>query len=145
MSDLEIRFVPIKIGPRTQKDLQKLHSSKLTGVNWEFHGRSYPLFFRSFLQKSPIPLGAGGSHLLILATWEAEIGRIIVQDQPRQIVWEIPSLEQPEQRQTGGVAQEIECLLCKHRALSSNPTLIKKKNKSFQPHYDFVVKFIVGF
>jgi hypothetical protein len=30
---------------------------------------------------------------VILATWEAEIGRIAVQGQSRQVVYEIPSLK----------------------------------------------------
>jgi hypothetical protein len=36
--------------------------------------------------------------LIILATWEAEIGRIVVQSQPRQIVWEILSRKYPTQK-----------------------------------------------
>jgi hypothetical protein len=27
------------------------------------------------------------------------------------------------------ISQAVECLLCKHEALSSNPSFIKKKNK----------------
>jgi hypothetical protein len=30
---------------------------------------------------------------------------------------------------TGGVAQAVECLLCKREVLSSNPSLAKKKKK----------------
>jgi hypothetical protein len=37
------------------------------------------------------------AHFCNPSTWEAEIGRVIVQGQPRQIVQEIPSLKQPEQ------------------------------------------------
>jgi hypothetical protein len=55
---------------------------------------------------------------VILATWEAEIGRIIVQGQPGKIVQEIPS----PNNQTKGVAQAIEHLC---EALSSK----KKKKK----------------
>jgi hypothetical protein len=32
-------------------------------------------------------------------------------------------------KETGGVAQEWECLLCKHEVLNSNPSLTKKKKK----------------
>jgi hypothetical protein len=35
-----------------------------------------------------IKLGTGGSRLYILVTWEAEIRRIVVRGQPRQIVCE---------------------------------------------------------
>jgi hypothetical protein len=42
---------------------------------------------------------------VILATQEAEIRRIMVQSQPRQIVWETLSQENPSQRRAGGVAQ----------------------------------------
>jgi hypothetical protein len=34
---------------------------------------------------------------VILATWEAEIRRIRIQDKPRQIVHKIPSPKQPEE------------------------------------------------
>jgi hypothetical protein len=57
-----------------------------------------------------------------LATWEAEIRRIGVRGQPGQI----PSPNQSE-KWTGGVAQTIECLLCKYEALNSNPSPTKKK------------------
>jgi hypothetical protein len=32
---------------------------------------------------------------------------------------------------TGGVAQVVECLLCKYEALISNPSLNKKKKKEY--------------
>jgi hypothetical protein len=34
---------------------------------------------------------------VILATWGAEIRRIMVQGQPRKIAWKTPSPKQPEQ------------------------------------------------
>jgi hypothetical protein len=62
----------------------------------------------------------------ILATWEDEIGRIVVQGQSGQLVHETPSTKQPEQKRTGGVTKAVEHLLCKHEALSSNPSPTKK-------------------
>jgi hypothetical protein len=60
----------------------------------------------------------------ILATWEAEIRRVMVQGQSGQIVHETPSPKITMAKWTGGVA-----LLCKHRALSSNTGPTKKKGK----------------
>jgi hypothetical protein len=42
---------------------------------------------------------------VILATQEAEIRRIVVQGQPRQIVCETLSRKYPTQKRAGGVAQ----------------------------------------
>jgi hypothetical protein len=39
---------------------------------------------------------------IILATWEAEIGRIVVPGQPRQIIWKTLSPKQPRVKWTGG-------------------------------------------
>jgi hypothetical protein len=61
---------------------------------------------------------------VIPATWEAEIKRIVVQGQSRQIVQETPS-----PKWTGGMAQVVECQLCKWKALSSNPNPTKKNLK----------------
>jgi hypothetical protein len=44
---------------------------------------------------------------IILATQEAEIRRILVQNQPRQIVHETLSQKNPSQKRAGGVAQGI--------------------------------------
>jgi hypothetical protein len=62
----------------------------------------------------------------ILATWEAEIRRIVVQGQPRQKVHEIPISKITRGKWTGGVVQAVQLLLCKHEALSSNPSPTKK-------------------
>jgi hypothetical protein len=48
---------------------------------------------------------------VILAIQESEIRRIIVQSQPRQIVFETLSQKYPTQNRAGGVAQVVECLL----------------------------------
>jgi hypothetical protein len=45
-----------------------------------------------------------------LATWEAEIGRILVQAQARQIVLETPISKTTRTTWTGGVAQAVEYL-----------------------------------
>jgi hypothetical protein len=65
---------------------------------------------------------------IILATKEAEIRRITAQDQSRQIVLETLSPKYLEEKWTGGVAQVAEHLLCKHEALSSNPSSNSNKN-----------------
>jgi hypothetical protein len=70
-------------------------------------------------------IGAGLTPV-ILATWEIEIRRIVVQGLPRQIVVR-PHLQKiTRARWTGGVAQAIEHLLCKCKALISNRSPIQK-------------------
>jgi hypothetical protein len=69
---------------------------------------------------------------LILANWEAEIWRIMVQGQPRQTVHETPISKITRAKWTGGVTQAVEHLLCKHKTLSSNPSPTKKKKKKPQ-------------
>jgi hypothetical protein len=44
---------------------------------------------------------------VILATQEAEIRRIIVLSQPRQIAQDIPSQENLSQKRAGGIAQDV--------------------------------------
>jgi hypothetical protein len=48
---------------------------------------------------------------VILSTWEAEIGRILVQGQPGQIVHETPISKITRGKWIGGVAQGVVCLL----------------------------------
>jgi hypothetical protein len=57
---------------------------------------------------------------IVLVTWKAEFGRITVWGQPRQIVWETLISKITRAKWTGGVAQALECLLSKCKALSSN-------------------------
>jgi hypothetical protein len=45
---------------------------------------------------------------VILATQETEIRRIVVRNQPRQIVHEILCQKSPLQKRTGGVAQSVD-------------------------------------
>jgi hypothetical protein len=59
--------------------------------------------------------------LVILATWEAGIKRITVGGQPRQIVHKTPISKTIRAKWPIGVSQEVEHLLCKCKALSSNP------------------------
>jgi hypothetical protein len=66
---------------------------------------------------------------VILATQEAEIRRIVVQSQPRQIVLETLSRKYPSQKRAGGMAQVVACLPSKGEALSLNPSAAKKKKK----------------
>jgi hypothetical protein len=68
---------------------------------------------------------------VILATWEAEIGRIKVQGQPGQIIPETPISKITRTKWTGDVAQAIELLLCKCKALNSKtpvPTTPPKRD-----------------
>jgi hypothetical protein len=52
---------------------------------------------------------------VILGTWEAEIGRVAIGGQPRQILCKIPFPKWAE-----GLTHVIQHLLCKHESLSSN-------------------------
>jgi hypothetical protein len=63
----------------------------------------------------------------ILATWEAEIWRIMVRGQPGQIVCETLISIITRAKWTRGVAQAVKYLLCKLEALSSNPSPSKKE------------------
>jgi hypothetical protein len=79
---------------------------------------------------------------VILATWEAEIRRVMIQGQLGQIVHEIPISKITRAKWTGGVAQAVERLLCKCKALSSNPGPTKNSNTSITPtmhcyHYKY--------
>jgi hypothetical protein len=58
----------------------------------------------------------------ILATWEAEIRKIMFQSQTRKIVCEISIFKITRAKCTRGVTQAMEQLLYKHNALSSNPS-----------------------
>jgi hypothetical protein len=71
---------------------------------------------------------------IILATWEAEIGRIMVPDQLRQVFLETPISKIIRTKWTESVAQGVERLLCKCEPLSSNfsPTKKKKKKKKYR-------------
>jgi hypothetical protein len=68
---------------------------------------------------------------IILATWEAEMRRIIVQSQPGQIVQETLSRKYPKQNRAGRVGQVVKRLPSKHEALNSNPSITQKKKKVY--------------
>jgi hypothetical protein len=57
----------------------------------------------------------------------AEIKRVTVQGQPRQIVHGTPISKIKRAKWTGSVAEAAEYLLCKCEVLSSNPSYKKKK------------------
>jgi hypothetical protein len=50
---------------------------------------------------------------IILASWEAEIRRIIVLSQPGQIAYEISISKIIKAKWTESVAQAVKCLICK--------------------------------
>jgi hypothetical protein len=58
---------------------------------------------------------------VILATWKAEIRRITVRDQPRQIIYETLSQKYSTQKRAGGIAQVVEHLSSKSNSVNSNP------------------------
>jgi hypothetical protein len=66
---------------------------------------------------------------VILATWEAEIGRIALWGQPGQIVWQTPISKATGAKWIGGVFRVVECQLCKHEALRLNLIPAKKDEK----------------
>jgi hypothetical protein len=68
------------------------------------------------------------THVCNLSYLGSEIGRIVVQAQCAQIVCEIPISKITRAKWAGGVAQVVEHLLCKDKALSSNPIPTKKKS-----------------
>jgi hypothetical protein len=73
--------------------------------------------------ETPVSLKAimtAGLTPVILATWEAEIGRIVVRGQPWQIVLETLSTKIIRAKWTRGVAQVVEHQLCECEAPSSN-------------------------
>jgi hypothetical protein len=64
---------------------------------------------------------------VILATQEAEI---LVRSQPGQIVRKTLSQKNPSQERAGGIAQAVQSLPSKYEALSSNPSMGRKKKKA---------------
>jgi hypothetical protein len=58
---------------------------------------------------------------------------------PAQIVLKTPISTISRTRWTGGVVQAIEHLLCKCKALSSNPSPAKKKKKVQKVHIPFYI------
>jgi hypothetical protein len=66
---------------------------------------------------------------VILITGEAETGRTVASPQSGQIVHETPISKITRAKWTGGVAQIVECLFCKHKVLNSTPIPTKKKKK----------------
>jgi hypothetical protein len=65
-----------------------------------------------------------------LATWKTGIRKITIQDQPEQTVCKIPPISKiTSAKWTEGVAQAVEHLLCKHKALGSNSRFPQKKKR----------------
>jgi predicted P-loop ATPase len=70
----------------------------------------------------------------ILATQEAEIRRIMVQSQPRQIVHKTLSRKNPSQRRAGGVAESVDPAF-----KPSTTKKQKKKKRKRKPQEGYVV------
>jgi hypothetical protein len=64
---------------------------------------------------------------VISAASGAKIKKITVPSQLGQIVWETLSQKYPTQKRAGGVAQVVDLLPSKCKALSSNPSMDKKE------------------
>jgi hypothetical protein len=85
---------------------------------------------------------------IILATCEAERRRIVIHHQSWQIVPEIPYSKKNQQRKwTGGMAQEVNCLSGKHKALSSNSMTLpdpipQKKEKGKKKKSQHGISFV---
>jgi hypothetical protein len=60
------------------------------------------------------------------------MGRFEAGTQPGQIVGDTPSPKKSRTTWTGGVAQVVECVLCKCEALNLNPSPTKKKRKPIE-------------
>jgi predicted nucleic acid-binding Zn ribbon protein len=71
-----------------------------------------------------------GFTSIILATQEADIRRITVQRQSRQIVYKTLSWKYLTQERAGGVAQVVEHLCSKCEALSSNSSTKRERKKT---------------
>jgi hypothetical protein len=65
------------------------------------------------------------AHVWILATLEAEIGRITVVGQSRQIVWETPNSKITRAKYAVIVTQAVEHMFYTHKSLSSKPSFNK--------------------
>jgi hypothetical protein len=61
----------------------------------------------------------------------------VVQDQPWQIVHDVPISNITRAKWTGGVAQAIRELAFKHKALSSNPNSTKTKKAHSQQNLEY--------
>jgi hypothetical protein len=71
---------------------------------------------------------------VILAIWEAEIGRIVVQSQPQTNTLRDPHLQNNQSKWTGGVAQAIEWLFINLKPWVQIP--VPPKNKTKKPGFD---------
>jgi hypothetical protein len=76
-----------------------------------------------------------------LGSWDQEDQ---VGGQSGQIIYETPPISKiTRAKQTGGVAQVVEHLLCKHKVLNSNPNPATKKNNN--NHLNFFFPAVLEF
>jgi hypothetical protein len=67
------------------------------------------------------------AHTCILAIWEADTKRITAASLSKQFLR--PHLQSNQSKMDWSVDQGVECLLCKHEAVSSNPHPTKDNMK----------------
>jgi hypothetical protein len=105
--------VQTPVTPKKKKKYTCIHED-LVRDDW-----SLTELFCPILIKKMTDGGLQWLTLINLATW-------LVQGQPEQIVPETSISKISRAKWTAGVAQAVECLLCKCKALSSNLSLINK-------------------
>jgi hypothetical protein len=91
-----------------------------------------PEFKPQYHKKKPKTLWGQSQWLvpLILATWEAKIGRIEFWGQPGQTVHDSSISKITRAKWIGGVTQAVECLLCKWEDPEFKLQYHKKKKKT---------------
>jgi hypothetical protein len=62
----------------------------------------------------------------------------VVRSQPGKIVQETPISKTTREKWTGGASQDVEYLLCKYEALSSNSSPTRKKKKKKRGSYELI-------
>jgi hypothetical protein len=88
--------------------------------------------FKNYFEKNKWEAGCWWVTFVILATWKAEIRRIMVWDLPVETVHKTLISKITKAKWTGSVAQLVECLLCKREALSSKPSLTDNKKSKWE-------------
>jgi hypothetical protein len=123
---IKCQFVLLKVWQPTAEESQ----SQVRRLDW-----SYGVLAQEFISRTR----CWWLMPVILATWEAKIGRIEVWGRAKANSSQDPISKITRVKWTGGITQAIECLFCKHEALSSNSSLTKNKNKSLSMEDDWQI------